>query len=228
MKVNELSPDERDIIVKLDRRKIPASTAQRPRLGEILVAAGAISESDLTQALERKNQTGRRIGEELVAAGLVSADRLARALGLQRKIFLAALFTAFVGQANAADIRAYMTVTANVVDTVGIRSVYQAQDLVISAQDIERGFVEVPAASRLEIRSPRPSLFEFRSVGDLFKSVHVSGAGDTDFGGQGGTLLYKSSGNGMSNVALSYRFDLNPGVTPGTHRWPLALTVLPM
>ncbi len=227
MKLNELAPEECAIAAELGERRPLA--ARRPRLGEILLAAGEISESQLRAALERKQTTGRRIGEELVAAGLVSADRLARALGLQRKLLLAALFTALMGQANAAEQRAYMTVSANVVDTVGIRPLYQAQELVISAQDVERGFVEIASASRFEIRNPRPSLFEFRSVGDVFRSVHVTGnAGAADFGSQGGTLLQKPPGNGVSSVALNYRFELSPGVRPGTHKWPLALTVVPM
>ena len=39
-----------------------------PRLGEIFLAAGDISERQLKDALERKRASGRRIGEELVAA----------------------------------------------------------------------------------------------------------------------------------------------------------------
>lgn len=41
------------------------------------------------------------------------------------------------GQAGAAETRAYMSITANVVDTVGIRSLHQAHDIVISASDVE-------------------------------------------------------------------------------------------
>lgn len=204
-------------------------TAAEPRLGEILIAQGAISARQLEAALSRTTATGRRIGEELVAEGLLSPERVARALRLQRRVILAALLGAVFGQAQAAETRAYMSVTANVVDTVGIRAVHQAQDLVISAEDIARGFVEVADASLLEVRNSRPSLFEFRAVGRLFRAVTVSGAsGTAQFGAQGGSLLAKPDGGGLSRVALTYRFELGPDVAPGIHRWPLALTVLPL
>lgn len=200
-----------------------------PRLGEIFLAAGDISERQLKDALERKRASGRRIGEELVAAGLVSADRLARALGLQRRLLLAALFGAVFSQANAAETHAHMSVTANVVDTVGVRSLHQARDIVISASDVERGFVEIAGASRLEVRNPRPSLFEFRGVSALFRTVRVSGsAGAAQFGAEGGSLIAQPAGDGVARIALNYRFELNPTVQAGTHKWPLALTILPL
>lgn len=223
MALDSLTADERGI--GPPRAPLPAG----PRLGEIFVAAGDISERQLQDALERKRTSGRRIGEELVAAGLVSADRLARALGLQRKLVLAAIFSAVFGQAHAAETRAHMSVTANVVDTVGIRSLHQAHDIVISASDIERGFIEIAAASRLEVRNPRPSLFEFRGLGTLFRAVRVSGsAGEAQFGAEGGSLLAQPAVDGVARIALNYRFELNPGVRAGTHKWPLALTIFPL
>lgn len=220
--------DDSDQLAELERETL-LEARERPKLGEILVAAGEISETQLHEALERKNRTGRRIGEELVAAGIVSAERLARALGMQRRFMLAAVFTALVGQANAADVRAHMSVSATVVDTVGIRPLHQAQNLVVTAQDVQRGYVEVPAASRFEIRSRGATVFEFRPTADIFRSVKVSSTGGAaEFGAGGGTLLQKSSGDALASVSVNYRFDLAAGVSPGTYRWPLALTVLPM
>lgn len=227
MHLEGLAADERKLAAELRQRR-PIG-GRRPRLGEILVASGAISESDLNAALARKATTGRRIGEELVATGIVSADRLSRALRLQRKLIVAALFSAFVGHSHAADVRAFMSVTANVVETVGVRSMYQARDIDISAEDIERGYVEISAASRIEIRNSKPSLIEFRTVGDVFRSVTVKGAAAiAEFGARGGSLLQKPSGSGVSELAFDYRFELTAGVKPGRHKWPLALTVLPL
>lgn len=203
--------------------------AAGPRLGEIFLAAGEISERQLRDALARKRASGRRVGEELVAAGVVSADRLTRALRLQRKLVLTALLGALFSQANAAETRAYMSVTANVVDTVGIRSLHQVQDIVVSASDVERGFIEIAAASRMEVRNPGPSVFEFRGVSTLFRRVRISGsAGTAEFGSKGGTLLAQPNRTGLSSVALDYRFELSPDTQPGKHKWPLAITVLPL
>lgn len=58
-----------------------AMTARRgSRLGEILVANGAISARDLTRALVEQKETGRKLGEELIARGAVSAKAVAQAL----------------------------------------------------------------------------------------------------------------------------------------------------
>lgn len=213
-----------------------AATAAPLRIGEILVATGQISEGQLTQALERKRLTGRRIGEELVAGGHLSRERLAPALKLQRRLMIAAFMTAlfpmgrgFTGYAEAGQVRAQMAVTATVVESVSIRSVFQAHRLVITAQDVQRGFVEVPAGSRFEIRNKGPCLFEFRATGDLFRSVRVTGLdGAAELGLSGGTLLQSALGDPAGKVAVNYRFILAAGVSPGAYDWPLALTVLPM
>lgn len=55
--------------------------SERKRLGEILVAAGYISEQQLRKALSR--QDGVRLGEVLIHSGMISEDRLYHALSLQ-------------------------------------------------------------------------------------------------------------------------------------------------
>jgi hypothetical protein len=48
------------------------------RIGELLVAAGLVSEADSARALERQREEGGRLGPNLVAVGAISADDLAR------------------------------------------------------------------------------------------------------------------------------------------------------
>ncbi|WP_257457377.1 protein kinase domain-containing protein [Archangium lipolyticum] len=55
----------------------------RRKLGEMLVAAGKLSESQLKGALERQKRTGGRIGELLVAEGLLTDEDVVRALSEQ-------------------------------------------------------------------------------------------------------------------------------------------------
>ncbi|HYH43595.1 MAG TPA: hypothetical protein VD867_16595 [Burkholderiales bacterium] len=148
---------------------------------------------------------------------------------MPRALLLTAVVAAIVGHAHAGEARAVLSVTANVVETAGIGSSYQAQEFVISPRDVERGYVEVASASRFEFRNRGSSLLEFRSVSNVFRSVRVTGAaGTAEFGAAGGTLLQKPLQHGAGSVALSYRFELAPGVSPGQHRWPLSLTVLPL
>ena len=237
VRLGYLTLAERDIIVEFQRHQggeVP--TSGKLRLGQILVSTGEISESVLTEALEHARDTGRKIGEELVAEGYLSKDRLDRALALQRRLVNAACVAALVSagatyttQVKAGQARAFMAVTATVVDTVSMRAVYQAQDLVITANDVARGYVEVPAASRFEIANKGPCLFEFRPAGDIFRSFRVMlPEGTAQFGAAGGTMLQKSGGTGIARIDIGYRFELASNARPGAYRWPLSLTVLPM
>src|SRR5207237_2316834 len=54
-----------------------------PQLGRILIAAGLLSETQLAEALQEQEQTGRRLGEIIVRRGLVSGPALANALAEQ-------------------------------------------------------------------------------------------------------------------------------------------------
>jgi serine/threonine-protein kinase len=64
----------------------PATRVMRParrKLGEMLVALGKLSETQLKGALERQKRTGGRIGELLVAEGLVTEEDVVRMLSEQ-------------------------------------------------------------------------------------------------------------------------------------------------
>ena len=56
------------------------------RLGEMLVASGAISEDELVVARTRQVATGTRLGTSLIELGFLGADDLARALARQHGV----------------------------------------------------------------------------------------------------------------------------------------------
>lgn len=171
----------------------------------------------------------------MVAAAYLSGKLLSRALEVRRIAIccvLAGISLASppsVGRVAAGESRAYMTVTATVVNTVALRTVHQSQQLVISVQDAQRGYVDVPAGSRLELSYEGPYVLEFRPIGDIFRAVKVSGLSTAaEFAAEGGTMLQRSSGRGSNRITISYRFQLAPGIGAGAYRWPLVLTVLPV
>ncbi len=53
------------------------------RFGELLIEDGAITDADLTAALERQRSTGERIGEALVNSGVIDEPKIVRALARQ-------------------------------------------------------------------------------------------------------------------------------------------------
>jgi len=62
------------------------SMAQRPKLGELLVAAGVIDAAALEGALAKQSTQGGRLGKLLVEAGALSEETLVRTLARQMSI----------------------------------------------------------------------------------------------------------------------------------------------
>lgn len=61
-----------------------SEAADTPRLGDLLVAAGAVSREQVTQAATKQGQAS--IGETLIKQGVVSSAQIANALRMQKKI----------------------------------------------------------------------------------------------------------------------------------------------
>ena len=232
VRLGYVTPVECKLITDLAPR--PGGSGAAPRLGGILVSAGHILADQLAEALDRMRTTGRRLGEELTVAGNVTEQCVAYALRLQRWVLAVALIAAlmpaastFVEIADAA--QAQMAVTATVVDTASMRMQHQAQKLDITAQDVQRGYVEVHAGSSFEIGSKAGYILDFQPVGDVFRSVTLTGIDGTfAFGPGGGVVVQSRSVGGAVTVTLGYRFELAQGVAPGSYSWPLLLSVLPL
>ena len=212
----------------------PASADRPPKLGEILLAQGTITQEQLALALERQKTSGRRLGEELVKAGFVKRSVVSRALRIQRRIVFGALTTLAAAtmspQIHAAT-RSQVAVTAFVpAQTVG-QLVRQPSEITITDADIARGFVEVAAASQLRVTSNNPAgyVIDFFSRLAIFTSVRVSSAGGgANLGPDGGTIIERGRKGRDMPLDLSYRFNLTAQVQPGTYAWPLALNVRPL
>ncbi|MFW5920730.1 MAG: hypothetical protein ACOCUS_02730, partial [Polyangiales bacterium] len=60
--------------------------SERIRIGDMLVAAGFVTEEQVQQALARQKQSGRRLGEELVEGGFVTEVQLTQILSNQLSV----------------------------------------------------------------------------------------------------------------------------------------------
>jgi type IV pilus assembly protein PilB len=58
----------------------------QPKLGDILVQAGIITDMQLAEALKKQKYTGKRLGEILVSEGIITEVKLAEALSTQLKL----------------------------------------------------------------------------------------------------------------------------------------------
>jgi hypothetical protein len=139
----------------------------------------------------------------------------------------AAVIALTAGAALAGPNQATMAVSATVVARAVLTVDYQSPTLTITEGDISRGYVDVPAASRVTVRCNALGgyVLTFEGSADFFRQVRVTGLPtEAVIGGHGGWLPQPYSRNATA-MDLSYRFILGEGARPGTYGWPLALSV---
>lgn len=134
--------------------------------------------------------------------------------------------------AAAGSSEAKLTVSATVLKRASLRMLAQPASIVITASDIERGYVDVPAAAQVAIQSNSPDgyLLEFTSGGDFMRQILVRGlANDVQLSPVGGAVM-QSSGGGVTRttLALGFRFVLAESAKEGTYSWPMRLSVTPL
>lgn len=241
-----LTDGELDAILEFQHHQggeAPASA--RLRLGEILVATGQITREQLDAALAQRKASQKKLGELLVETGAVQPHQVARGLKLQEKLVTAAILavlslasvgnsqeTPFGGFKSIAD-RAEVRVTATVVSRAVMNIIYQRPVVVITDADIARGYVDIPSASRIEVRNNSRAgyLLVFTGIGwpvPMFDEVHVKGMGIETQIGPGGGWVPQPYVRDTVTMELSYHFVLSKNIRPGTYDWPLSLSARPM
>lgn len=238
-----LERSQLDQVLAFQRRQSGGSPGgERLKLGEILVATAQISREQLDAALSRQRLSGRKLGEELLAAGDLKPRQLDRALSLQERLVTAALVAVLsIGaiaapQASAAETRhaaGTMQVSAMVLPFARVQPTQQVSSLRITPQDVARGYVDVPSASVLEVKtnSRHGVILRFDNMAEFVKSIKISGlGGDIELGASGGDVVERHSGYEVAGRALmlGYRFRLDPNAQPGTYAWPLMVSARPL
>jgi hypothetical protein len=205
-------------------------------LGNILVTSGQVSRTQLKDALRSQEVTGRRIGEELIEAGYVSKSQVENGLRLQRKLIISALIVAvglapgaaLASSAEGSQSSTSMPVSVTVIANAKIRNEYQVTQLKVTENDVSRGFVDIPDASRFSVstNSRVGYLLEFHPVSHLFKSVEVSGLGNpVQLGADGGAIVQRGPLPAHLTHVLGFRFFLSQNTLPGNYPWPLLLSI---
>jgi hypothetical protein len=154
---------------------------------------------------------------------------------LQRKLVMAVLIGAIslvsapaVKNAYAQSHTTKLTVMARVAAFFRMQVGHQAAALTITASDVERGYVEVPAASNFSVITNARDGFviDFRPRSDVFRSVLVTGLQDPiEIGAEGGTAMHNVPHGRTTFHQLGYRFLLRPDLQPGSYPWQLQISV---
>ena len=121
-----------------------------------------------------------------------------------------------------------LNVVARVATFFRMNVEHQTAAIAVTQRDIERGYVEVPAASRFSVITNTQGGFivDFRPRSDVFLSVRVTGLqSPAEFGAHGGTALHNIPHGQTTIHQLGYRFMLRPDLQPGIYPWPLEISV---
>lgn len=119
-----------------------------------------------------------------------------------------------------------MKVSATVVPFLRLTMLKQSETLEVTAEDVARGYVDVPAATDLMARTnDRNGLWlSFDTRARVFRKAEVTGLVDgVEIGPSGGMAHQRFTGNRML-MRLSYRFFLAPEIGPGSYPWPLQIS----
>jgi hypothetical protein len=208
------------------------------RLGNLLIAAAIITREQLADAIARQQVSHKKLGAVLVEAGYAQPGEVMRGLSLQRRLVKAALASllsfsllAMAPAAHAGENIRSISVGATVLPVIKLEVQQQVAQLSISRTDIERGYVDVPAASKIEVRSNSKNGFTlaFNTMVGMFQGVQVTGLGSlVELGTDGGSVAHRTNSRGPVALLLGYRFVLAKGIQPGNYAWPIALSAQPL
>lgn len=101
---------------------------------------------------------------------------------------------------------------------------------VVSESDIVRGYVDLPNASRVRVRTNSPTgyLLSLEIDSECVTGVVLNGAGDQiQISGGGGLVPRPYPGTAAVVADLGYRFLLSPDAKAGSYPWPVALSAMP-
>jgi len=145
-----------------------------------------------------------------------------------RAITLAALCS-YALSATAAETRSMVAVSATVRPIVRVQQSMRST-LTISATDVQRGYIEVPAIHmQVSSNSAQGYALDVLPVNNVFNSVVIRGLdGDVVLGADGGAVVQRWQHGQTVSLNLNFQFALRPDVTAGEYSWPVHVSVRPL
>jgi hypothetical protein len=107
-----------------------------------------------------------------------------------------------------------------------IKVLHQQPHMVISRENIAQGYVDMTAASRLEVRNSSQSgyVLNFEVQEGPFQHVFVRGLGNELQISFGNGWLFRPHSRTPELLELTYHFVLAADARPGTYPWPIQIS----
>jgi hypothetical protein len=141
----------------------------------------------------------------------------------------AVFFTAFLGvqETYAVTSTAKLTVSVRVLPYLQFNLLSQVSEITVTEADIQRGYLDVRSASRLELKTNSTAGYLLAFEGTLwpFQAIQVQGLANPLQLNSGNAVVHQPSVKGKVTMDLSYRFILSPDTQPGSYAWPLSISV---
>jgi hypothetical protein len=130
--------------------------------------------------------------------------------------------------AQAGRSQAQFTVSAVVPAHVTLTALDQPSALEVSAADVERGYAEVAATYRVSHNDRRGYLLRLLPRQGLTRGIEVQGLATPLVLGDGPVEVFQREPPGSHQLAIAFRFLLDPAVLPGRYPLPVLVNAQPL
>jgi hypothetical protein len=122
---------------------------------------------------------------------------------------------------------ASLRVSVSVLRRQNLEILSQVPDIAIDENDIGRGYIDIPDATRLSLYNNDPAgcLLHFRGLAEPFEKTLISGLGGEIQIGNADAVVFQEYSKGTVTRVLGYRFYLSDDAQPGDYPWPLTITL---
>lgn len=124
-----------------------------------------------------------------------------------------------------------LQVTARVLKHLRFHVVSQPQTVEITAADVARGWMDVPQRMQVAVESNAAEGYALALANrsPAVRLAKVSGLGQDVHVRTESMAFRPATKRGMARdvLGLGFRFELAPGTQPGSHPWPIQVSVLP-
>ncbi len=132
---------------------------------------------------------------------------------------------------NAGETRATLSVAVVVPPVSRLEIVSQSSTVQITAQDLQRGYLDLAEPTVLNVYSNDREGFalEVLPMSPAIQAIAVHGLGpEADLGAQGGRIVERWVRPQATRLSLTFRLALAPNTVPGIYPWPLHLDIGPV
>ena len=145
-----------------------------------------------------------------------------------RSMGVVALAALLAGPALADQARARFTVSAVVPKRVTLTALEQPAQLMLTEEDVERGYKDVSARYQVRHNDPHGYLLHLAPRIGLTRQIEVRGLASEVVLGDADLAIRQASAGRLHDFELAFRFVLDPAARPGSYALPVHVTAAPL